>query len=418
MIGAEGLQKEQMSYERLNESDEERILRRRRRIAEMKRRKRRAELMQKRVIPAVGMLVLVVFLVTCVGSLTHSRAEEPESDMPGQSQASEDGEEHAGVVSDGTDDGLSEEPGGDLPVEGPAVAAENEIYGPVLPEPELPVFTAAENAGTVGFGADIGSEYGVVIDVEKGAVLAQRNAWTRMYPASMTKVLTILTAAEALGIKGENWNKLSVLDKKFAITIEITDYSFVNECSNVGFEVGEEVSVRDLFYGTVLPSGADAALGLAFYTAGSQEAFVELMNRKLEELGLSESTHFTNCIGLYDKDHYSTAYDMAVILKSAADNPFCREVLSAHTHTIAPTEQHPEGMVMSNWFLRSIEEEDTGGEVLCGKTGYVVKSKHCAASLAVDGEGREYICVTAGVSGKSACIRDHAALYRAWMQGE
>ena len=257
-----------------------------------------------------------------------------------------------------------------------------------------------------------------MIDVENGTILAQRSGMTRINPASMTKILTVLTAANALGIDGSDWETSPVLDEKFTITIEITDYSYVNDCSNVGFEVGEEVTVRDLFYGTILPSGADAALGLACYVAGSQESFVELMNQELEKLGLSDTTHFTNCIGLYDENHYSTTYDMAVILKTAADNPFCREVLSAHTYNTSPTEQHPEGLLISNWFLRRIEDKDTHGEVICGKTGYVVQSKNCAASLAADVNGKEYICVTAGSSSTWNCIDDQVALYQAWLAAE
>ena len=186
----------------------------------------------------------------------------------------------------------------------------------------------------------------------------------------------------------------------------------------MGFDVGEEVTVRDLFYGTILPSGADAALGLAFYVAGSQEAFVDLMNQELERMNLSETTHFTNCVGLYDENHYSTTYDMAVILKTAADNPFCRAVLSAHTYNTSATEQHPEGLLISNWFLRRIEDKDTHGEVICGKTGYVVQSRNCAASLAEDANGKEYICVTAGSSSTWNCIYDHVELYQTWLAGE
>ena len=175
------------------------------------------------------------------------------------------------------------------------------------------------------------------------------------------------------------------------------------------------MTVRDLFYGTILPSGADAALGLACYVAGSQEAFVTLMNQKLEELGLSDSTHFTNCVGLYNENHYSTVYDIAVILKTAADNPFCRAVLSAHTYNTGATEQHPKGLQISNWFLRRIEDKDTHGEVICGKPGYVTQSRNCAASLAADVHGKEYICVTEGSSGTWPCINDHVKLYQTWL---
>ena len=75
--------------------------------------------------------------------------------------------------------------------------------------------------------------------------------------------------------------------------------------------VDETVPVRELFYGTILSSGADAALGLATYVAGSQEAFVALMNEKLEELGIADTAHFTNCVGLYDEAHKCTVSDMA-----------------------------------------------------------------------------------------------------------
>lgn len=137
-----------------------------------------------------------------------------------------------------------------------------------------------------------------------------------------------------------------------SITREITDYSYQNKCSAAGFLDEETVTVRDLFYGTILPSGADAAVGLATYVAGSHEAFVELMNQKLDALGLADTAHFTNAVGLYDELHYCTPYDMAMILKAALENDFCREVLSAHTYVTSQTTQHPEGITLSNWFLQ------------------------------------------------------------------
>ena len=163
---------------------------------------------------------------------------------------------------------------------------------------------------------------------------------------------------------------------------------------------------------TVLPSGADGALGLAYYVSGSQEAFMELMNAKLEELGLSETAHFTNCVGVYDEDHYCTAYDMAMIMDAALQNELCYDVLSARTYQTSQTTQHPEGMLLSNWFIRRIEDKDTGGMTVGGKTGYVDQSGNCAVSFGTDQEGKRYICVTANASGKWSCIVDHAYLYK------
>lgn len=260
---------------------------------------------------------------------------------------------------------------------------------------------------TGGFAESVVSERGILIDVVSGDILAQKGAYERISPASMTKILTVLVAAEHITPEQ--------LDDTFTMTIEITDYSYVHECSNAGFEVGEEITVRDLFYGTILPSGADAAVGLATYVAGSHEAFVELMNEKLEAMGLSETTHFTNCVGLYEEEHYSTPYDMAMILKAATDNEWCRKVMSARKYTTGVTKQHEEGMIISNWFLRRIEDKDTHGEVLCAKTGFVNQSGSCAASLANDGNGKEYICVTAGSTSSWRCIYDHVDIYTQYL---
>lgn len=272
------------------------------------------------------------------------------------------------------------------------------------------VYTAKATEDTVQPGEDVISKNVIFIDLSNDTILAQKDSQMIINPASMTKILTVLVAAE--NISKED------LEDTFTITIDITDYSYRNDCSNVGFDVGEAVTVRDLFYGTILPSGGDAALGLATYVAGSQEAFVIMMNDKLAELGLSETAHFTNCIGLYDEEHYCTVYDMAMILEAALDNELCREVLSAHTYTTSKTQEHPEGITISNWFLRRIEDKDTGGEVVCGKTGYVVQSGNCAASYGIDNAGKEYICITADSTSSWRCIYDHVALYKQFATGD
>ena len=252
---------------------------------------------------------------------------------------------------------------------------------------------------------EVVSEQVIVVDPETNEIIAGRNMKTRMNPASMTKILTLLVAAE----------HVQNLDDTFTFSREITDYGFVNDCSSAGFLEDETVPIRDLFYGTILPSGADAAVGLAVYVAGSQEAFVDLMNEKLAELGLSETSHFTNCVGVYDENHYSTVYDMAVILNAAKDNEFCAQVLGSKVYTTAVTEQHPEGIVLSNWFMRRIEDKDTASEVMGAKTGYVVQSGSCAASYARREDGKELICVTGGSTSSWRCIYDHVAIYYDFM---
>ncbi len=273
---------------------------------------------------------------------------------------------------------------------------------------DKPVYSFASAPNITGiYSEEVISSHAILVDESTDTIVAAKGADERIYPASMTKVLTVLVAAEQITEED--------LDDTFTMTLEITDYAYVNDCSAVGFLDGERVTVRDLFYGTVLPSGGDAALGLAVYTAGSQEAFVEMMNAKLEELGLGDSAHFTNCIGLFDENHYCTVYDMAVIMKAAIQNDLCREVLSAHTYTTRATAEHPEGITISNWFLRKIEDKDTGGEVLCGKTGYVVQSKNCAVSYGTSAGGTPYICVTAGSTSGWRCIYDHVEIYNRYV---
>ena len=273
----------------------------------------------------------------------------------------------------------------------------------VPPEPE-PLWAPVEAVDTIRLDDTLPSTYAVVIDRSSGKIIAEKNSDTVISPASMTKILTLLVAAE----------NLKSLEDTVTITIDITDYCYVNDCSVVGYEVGETATVRELLYGTILSSGADAALGLATYAAGSQDAFVELMNEKLEELGLSETAHFTNCVGLYDQAHYCTVYDMAMILKAAMENELCREVLNARTYETAPTPEHPEGQVLSNWFLRKIEDHDTEQAVRAvgAKTGFVVQSGSCAASWGEDSQGREFICVTGNAYSAWRAIYDHVELYK------
>lgn len=279
-----------------------------------------------------------------------------------------------------------------------------------IPEETTPVyhFTEAEQVAAI-YSDNVISSHAILVDESTDTIIASKGAKERINPASMTKVLTLLVAAEHVAEEQ--------LDDTFTMTIDITDYSYVNDCSNVGFEVDEKIPVRDLFYGTILPSGGDAAVGLATYVAGSHEAFVELMNEKLDELGLSDTAHFTNCVGLYDANHYCTLYDMAIIMKAALQNEFCREVLSTKCYTTTPTTQHPEGIIISNWFLRRIEDKDTDGEVIGAKTGFVAQSGSCAVSYQLSENGIPYICATAGSTSSWRCIYDHVEIYTSYVPG-
>ncbi len=270
-------------------------------------------------------------------------------------------------------------------------------------------YHAEETAETEGMGEEVISKYGIVIDMNNDTILASRDGKTRISPASMTKIMTVLVAAENIAE--------DALEDEFTITPEINYYSSSHGASRVGFNDNETVKVKDLFYGTILPSGADAAVGLATYVAGSHEAFVDMMNQRLETMGLSDTAHFTNCVGLYDDDHYCTCYDMAMILRAAVANPLCREVMSTRIYTTSPTDQHPNGIEISNWFLRRAEDKPIGATITCAKTGFVKESGNCAASFATDNNGTDLIVVTGMSTSSWRCIYDHIELYRKYMPG-
>ncbi len=314
------------------------------------------------------------------GGETLSAEESGDGEMPGGESASESSSEETS----------------------PAETAPALSFESTIPKPAFFAGYTPQGAGVPITIGEVGSTYGVLIDMDTGTVVAGREADTVINPASMTKILTVLVAAEHV----TNPDDLVVMSQ------ETMDYIYKNDCSTAGFALGEAVPVRDLFYGTALPSGADAALSLAEYVAGSQEAFVALMNQKVQELGLAGTAHFSNCIGLYSEENHCTVKDMAMILKAAVENDFAREILSAHTWTTTATPEHPEGIILSNWFLRRIEDKEFHGTVMSAKTGYVKQSGSCAASWEVSDSGKNYICVTGNAHSSWRCIYDHVAIYR------
>ena len=361
--------------------------RRQRRLAEMKRKKKQQALFRKYFrFGAIGAVVFIAVLVVLIGNGISKRNKKKEQ----QGVQTETAELQAVAGTEAEES---------LPLADQKEPAEVQAAEPE----ENKIYEATESPDMKAVSEEVISSNAIFIDLRKNEILAQRAARQVIDPASMTKILTVLVAAEQIEEKN--------FDDKVTITIDITDYSYSNDCSSVGFAENERVTVQDLFYGTILPSGADAALALATYVAGSQEAFVELMNEKLQKLGLSDTAHFTNCVGLYDEAHRCTVYDMAMIMEAAMDNPLCREVMSAHTYTTSATAEHPDGITISNWFLRRIEDKETGAEIVCGKTGYVVQSGNCAASYGEDQNGNGYICVTADSTSAWRCIYDHVALY-------
>lgn len=260
-----------------------------------------------------------------------------------------------------------------------------------------------ETDETANIPKSIEAEYAVVISKKDNTIVASRKAHKRTYPASTTKIMTLLVAVE----------NIKDMNDTFTMTYEITDPLYIAQASVAGFKNNEKITMKDLLYGTILPSGADAAQGLALSVAGSEKEFVKLMNAKVEELGLKD-THFTNPTGLHDKNNYSTAYDMAIILDAALQNETCKEILSTYQYTTAETKQNPDGILLSSTLFNYIYgTEPETATILGGKTGYVTEAGYCIASYGQANDSKnEYITVTFDSPGKWPAFYGQIDLYK------
>lgn len=247
---------------------------------------------------------------------------------------------------------------------------------------------------------DIGSKNAVLIDVSENKIIANLDGDKKIFPASLTKIMTLIVAVE----------KITDLDDTFVMTEEIVNEAVEEGASRAGFLPGEKVSLMDLLYGTILPSGADATMGIAEKLCGTEADFVKLMNDKVAELGLV-NTHFMNSSGLHDENHYSTAVDMAMILQYALEDELCKKILSTYEYTSAPTEQHPEGILMtSSMFSKMYGNEAPGVAILGGKVGFTDEAGNCLASFAEKND-KTYIAVTTKGAGKYMPIFDAIKIY-------
>lgn len=266
-------------------------------------------------------------------------------------------------------------------------------------EPQIAHAAYAADAKTL---SDINSAYAILIDVDNNTVLASRNGEARIYPASMTKLMTLIVAME----------HMADLNDTYTFTYQIINPQVAAGASVAGFSAGETVPLIDLLYGTALPSGADATAAIADYVAGSESVFAELMNEKAEAMGLT-NTHFVNASGLHDPDHYSTPHEIALILEYALEIPQLREIISTYQYTTAKTEQHSDGLLLtSTVFSRMRGDEPGNAEVFAGKTGYTHEAKSCLASAAETPDGHTYVLVTAFADGTYAPVYDAIDIYR------
>ncbi|HWP96152.1 MAG TPA: D-alanyl-D-alanine carboxypeptidase [Syntrophomonadaceae bacterium] len=234
----------------------------------------------------------------------------------------------------------------------------------------------------------LNSPNAILIRLKDHAILMQKNSEKKIYPASLTKMMTAIVAIENLP------------DLKKKITLTNSTFQGLNktDASMAGFQPGEQVRAIDLLYGVMLPSGAECCIGLADHIAGSEQGFVKMMNQKAADLGM-KNTHFANATGLHNESHYTTVKDLSILLSYALQNGTFREIFTSSRHSTQPTNKHPSGITFNNTMFEELDNQNiTGGEILGGKTGYTDEAGLCLASLAKAGK-QEYILISAGAKG-------------------
>lgn len=227
---------------------------------------------------------------------------------------------------------------------------------------------------------------------EGNEILAERDADEQIYPASMTKIMTLVTYLKLCGETAE--------DDVLIMDADVIAAQRAQMAYTAGFEPGEACTVTDLLYAMMLPSGADAAVMLATHAAGSEAAFAEQMNALAAEMGLKQ-THFVNCTGLHEDDHLSSVNDIARILLYALREPLAEKVMSTHRHTTVVTPQHEDGIELVSTTLsrltgKELESLSKPLHLIGGKTGYTNPAGQCLATWAENAEGEMFVSVIAG----------------------
>ncbi|PGT83761.1 D-alanyl-D-alanine carboxypeptidase family protein [Bacillus sp. AFS040349] len=220
----------------------------------------------------------------------------------------------------------------------------------------------------------VSAQTAVLIEQESGRILYEKQANKKMRIASITKIMTAILAIES---------------KKLDEMVTVSEKAIQAEGSSVYLQKGEKIKLEDLVYGLMLRSGNDAAVAIAEHVGGSLEGFVVMMNQKAEEIGMT-NTEFANPHGLDDhENHYSTAYDMAILTQYAMKNETYQEISGTETHKAPnPNEKWDRVWHNKNKLLTSLYKYSTGG-----KTGYTVRAKRTLVSTASK-DGMDTIVVT------------------------
>lgn len=213
----------------------------------------------------------------------------------------------------------------------------------------------------------------IVIDAPSGEVLFAHNAHQQMYPASTTKIMTLLLALESANLND-------------TVTIPSSAANVPADSSLMPVYPGEKMTMDALLHGLMIRSGNDAANAVATLCAGSVDAFVERMNQKAQELGLT-GTHFVNPHGYHKAEHYSTAYDLAAIARAGLTNPeFCR-IATSRSYTLPPTSKRDALQLELTHEIFNPETEFYIPYAAGVKSGYTSSAGFCYVGAAQTSQG-------------------------------
>ena len=232
---------------------------------------------------------------------------------------------------------------------------------------------------------NIGAKYIYMVNVDTDMVIFDIDSHVRTYPASTTKVMTAMIA---LKLCPDLENTLVTVDDR-----AISDL-YGTGSSVAGLKKGEVISMLDLLYCLMLPSGNDAALAIAYNLApdGTIQSFVDLMNEEAAFLGCKD-THFVNPHGLHDDDHYTTAYDLYLIAREAMNYPVFKEIVGSVNYIIYPTNLAKQRTISNTNYMLNRYTASYYGPTTGIKTGMTSKAGHCLISSATQ-NGYTYILVT------------------------
>lgn len=227
-------------------------------------------------------------------------------------------------------------------------------------------------------GPAISAESAILMDIDTGSILYAKNIHKKSYPASTTKLLTCLIAME----QGNLDDMVSFSDTAV--------FSVPVDGSKIGMDVGESITLEQSLYGIMVGSANEVANAVGEYIAGSLDAFIDLMNERAKELGCTDS-HFMNTNGLHDDNHYTSAYDLALISSAFFQNDMLCKVGNTSRYEFTATATQPDDFILKNKH-RLITGEDPYDGILGGKTGYTDQSRQTLVTCA-EQNGMRLVCV-------------------------